>query len=400
MKKLYSILLSVAVAASSSIVSAQQLPNVGFESWKSKCDKTESLGSTEGMRVRPGVEPTDWNGSSVNQKVSGVTKEEKLIFKETSDVASGTVSAKMKNVYVGVNLVITKIGSVAPGFLTFGTPWVYAVSTVSKCDGGVYGGLSFTNKPDAITGKYKRTDTTGENSYIIVYLWNGTFVSKIGEKGDPTVKRDNEVRAIMGKVTPVSAGKLVAKCDYAFTTTNKEWQEITVPLEYEAGAGEPTMMNVIISGGNFWDRGKLKENTTLLADDVKFVYYSRLKDLKVDGVTIDGFASDKYSYDLPGELPTKEQIKVSVMGQSAVESIAIDKENITATITVTNVDADIDGQKSHTYVLKYENAGVENVEIDNNAPIEYYNLQGVKVANPENGVFIKVQGGKATKVIL
>ena len=43
--------------------------------------------------------------------------------------------------------------------------------------------------------------------------------------------------------------------------------------------------------------------------------------------------------------------------------------------------------------IKEVNAG-ENVEA------EYYNLQGVKVANPENGVFIKKQGGKTTKVIL
>ena len=34
------------------------------------------------------------------------------------------------------------------------------------------------------------------------------------------------------------------------------------------------------------------------------------------------------------------------------------------------------------------------------APVEYYNLQGVKVANPSNGIFIKKQGAKATKVIL
>lgn len=35
-----------------------------------------------------------------------------------------------------------------------------------------------------------------------------------------------------------------------------------------------------------------------------------------------------------------------------------------------------------------------------NAPVEYYNLLGVKVANPEKGIFIKKQGNKATKVIL
>ena len=42
---------------------------------------------------------------------------------------------------------------------------------------------------------------------------------------------------------------------------------------------------------------------------------------------------------------------------------------------------------------------IEEVATDN-APIEYYNLQGVKVANPENGIFIKKQGAKTTKVVL
>jgi hypothetical protein len=44
--------------------------------------------------------------------------------------------------------------------------------------------------------------------------------------------------------------------------------------------------------------------------------------------------------------------------------------------------------------------GVEAVVVDENAPTIYYNLQGVKVANPENGVFIKVQGNKASKVLV
>ena len=44
--------------------------------------------------------------------------------------------------------------------------------------------------------------------------------------------------------------------------------------------------------------------------------------------------------------------------------------------------------------------GVEKIEADNNAPVEYYNFQGIKVANPSNGVFIKVQGNKATKIIV
>ena len=35
-----------------------------------------------------------------------------------------------------------------------------------------------------------------------------------------------------------------------------------------------------------------------------------------------------------------------------------------------------------------------------NAPVRYYNLQGVEVANPSNGIFIRKQGGKVTKEVI
>lgn len=43
---------------------------------------------------------------------------------------------------------------------------------------------------------------------------------------------------------------------------------------------------------------------------------------------------------------------------------------------------------------------VSFVEINENAPVEYYNLQGVKVAEPSNGIFIRRQGSKTTKVAI
>ena len=46
-------------------------------------------------------------------------------------------------------------------------------------------------------------------------------------------------------------------------------------------------------------------------------------------------------------------------------------------------------------------AGVKNVEVnDADAPVVYYDLQGRKINNPSNGLFIRKQGSKATKVII
>ncbi|MDE6339452.1 MAG: hypothetical protein K2K97_06665 [Muribaculaceae bacterium] len=45
-------------------------------------------------------------------------------------------------------------------------------------------------------------------------------------------------------------------------------------------------------------------------------------------------------------------------------------------------------------------AGVADVMVDENAPVEYFNLQGVRVANPANGLYIVRQGNKVTKQII
>lgn len=64
-----------------------------------------------------------------------------------------------------------------------------------------------------------------------------------------------------------------------------------------------------------------------------------------------------------------------------------------------------DGSKSRAWELKNfkltgtNKSAVSNVEVEENVAPVYYNMQGVRVANPENGLYIVVKGNKATKVI-
>lgn len=71
--------------------------------------------------------------------------------------------------------------------------------------------------------------------------------------------------------------------------------------------------------------------------------------------------------------------------------IAADWTNVTVTVT-------IDGEKVKMVCTAGEGA-IEAIDADN-TPAIYFNLMGQRVANPENGVFVRVQNGKATKVIL
>lgn len=67
--------------------------------------------------------------------------------------------------------------------------------------------------------------------------------------------------------------------------------------------------------------------------------------------------------------------------------------------TAKNVTLDLN---NNIAISNYTNAaGVDSVEADDaDAPAVYYNLQGVRVANPENGIYIRVRNNKAEKVVL
>lgn len=345
---------------------AQQLPNVGFESWKTTCGTSRSI-SKDGKKVdvaRPGVEPSEWNGSNVDQLGQ---KKPDLVTKVVDN--SNTV-VQLKNIYIG--LPIPGLGSTAPGFMNFGTPWVYASTTIKDCDGGVFGGLSFNKKPDAIKGKYKRTDSNSEDSHIIAYLWNGTYTSKIGNVAQTVTEEQNDVdRVVLGKTTGLASGKLVASCDKAFSTTvNNDWETIVVPLDYVANVGNPTMMNVIISAGDYWNRSNLKKNTTLLVDDVDFVYYSTLTSLKAGSKTI-ALKDGVYNYTVAGKMPTEEEVVATCKSQFADAVVAVDAANYKVTVTVTNQGGkDVDGATQHVYTLQYtapvvkQYAGILNVDCD------------------------------------
>ena len=291
------ILLTALLAAGGLTASAQSLPNGDFQQWKTKCGKSDQTSINNfyesapfGLATRPGVEPQDWNGSNVNQTVFN---------QNASSDALVTCQKEGDNSYV--RLVCTKVGAKigqgptaieikaeAPAFINFGTPWVYAVSTKSKCDGGVYGGMPFSYKPDAIKGRYKRTPAAkAEKARIIAYLWSGTFKSSI-PSGKSTRMQDDVDRAIMGRVSGVTGdGKLVASCDYGFETTkNNDWEEIIVPIDYKRTDVVPTKMNVIISSDDYWNRANMVENSTLEVDDVQFVYYHALESITYKGKTI------------------------------------------------------------------------------------------------------------------
>lgn len=48
----------------------------------------------------------------------------------------------------------------------------------------------------------------------------------------------------------------------------------------------------------------------------------------------------------------------------------------------------------------FQQSGIGSIEADNAAEVEYFNLQGVRVEDPTNGLYIRRQGNKVSKVIV
>ena len=351
MRKIFTLLFLVSFA----FAQAQYyIPNSSFENWKGSCGSTYQTSSGGGMRQRPGDEPSDWEGSSINQKV-GLSASKILIEKSSYNGSA----VKMFNQFVGVG----SLGSNAPGFISFATPWVYAVSTVSKCDGGVYGGREFYGRPDAIKGKFNRTGGTGELAHIIVYTWTGTYKQKIASKTSGETLDDTD-RAIMFHGTSnepsgiTQNGNRVASCDFSFASTSG-WEEITVPLNYNNDE-RPQKVNVVLSSGDYWTRSSIQAGSVLEADDVQFLYYSELASLKFDGKNY--FSNGKTSYTIPAAYD-ESKLEITSNGKYAKIEKSYEATSKTLTITIKGDDFSVNNSSKHVYTVLFdENSSVVEPE--------------------------------------
>ncbi|MDE5790756.1 MAG: hypothetical protein K2H96_05965 [Muribaculaceae bacterium] len=82
------------------------------------------------------------------------------------------------------------------------------------------------------------------------------------------------------------------------------------------------------------------------------------------------------------------------------------EEEITGCIWLTTDyegEAYVEVSNDKTYVPEWAEgagSGVASIAADSNVAPKYFNLQGVQVANPENGLFIVVKGNKTSKVLV
>ena len=322
----------------------------GFNEWEN-CYPIESYETPGTTQV--GQQPVGWKASNVKQ--SAATKE--LVTRQTEGV---NVYASVKSDFVGM----FGIGANAPGYLTLGQPWAYALlqglGTIKEADGGTYGGISFTHLPDAVSFLYKSRhgdENATESFTAVAYLWSGTFKSmeKIGVAGGilggsiDAVEVADRDRAVLGMKEATAQGTLVASVVENFSDNADEWTEKVIEFDYKSDV-LPEKLNIILSSADYFgDRNSIGAGNTLDVDSVRLLYYSELATLTYDGQEVPVAAE----MDLSTVEYDESKLSCTLTGRGATLEKAYDESTGVLTLTVKGNDWTEENRNEHVYTVQF-----------------------------------------------
>ncbi len=347
MRKIYLSLITLAAASGLTTASAQ-LPNADFAKWVD-CVPWTSNGNTKAQ----GQTPENWTISNVIG-IAGMGATTVGSEAEGIDGGKAVTVANTSNPIMPTQIV--------PGYFTLGTTWSTSVMGKEN-DGGTFGGIKLTTRPDGVYFNYKRAVADGsvQMATVVAYVWTGTFTQKdvpanIVVAGNPQsvdmVNRDRNILGMEtakgGEVTKTEGAALIAKAIRPIDVVTDEWTGITIPLQYVSKA-QPEMFNVIFAANDYFTADKIDKGNSFTIAEPKLVYWSKLSDLTIGGQTVADFSDAVYAYHVD-VLPTVDQVNCEVMG-AAAEAVISEKDG-EIVITVTNADGtDEEGLSEHTYIL-------------------------------------------------
>lgn len=335
-------------------LTAQQINGTFDDAWEA-CETT-------------GQQPAGWKSANIDEM--GQVAE---LVRSTDGVSGNGVL--MTNEWVGMNLMGSSIGQNAPGYLSLGTPWNTAkisfgwgISITNK-DGGSYGGIDFTYRPDAVRFSYKRSHASGnqsETASVIACLWKGQYSSDVavGISTSPQtstmIDREKDVMGmITDGVTKSADAECIATINYSIEGDQADWKTLTIPFNYTSDA-TPEKINVIFSSADYFgDRDAIGAGNSLTIDDVELVYNSQLATLTYDGTAIPGFATDNYET-LDMSSVSYDASKLAYMSNGAGATVETNYDETTAllTLTVKGNDVSTNPSNTHTYTVQFKQPAV------------------------------------------
>lgn len=378
-----------------------------FEGTWEECIPWDTAGNTK----QSGKTPEGWCVSNVYTSIvkkAFVVGTRLDIYNDESDFA---VSLKNTD-YAGQKI---------PAYMTLGTSWATAVGADGHdADGGSFGGKDFTSRPDAISFDYMRDDSKGaENATIVAYLWKGkytqhkvpgnTALTSLWIKTDDMIDRDRNILGMPtdrgGDVTTENNATCIASFTHNITkSTDNKWESLTIPFEYKTN-DTPEKINIIFAATDYFNRSKIVSGNSLCVDNVKYVYYHSLSDIKLNGTTIDGFNENRTEYTVKGNMSDyKNALDCTTKSANSTKNVNWnDTENL-VTITVKGSNYAEDNESMTVYTIKFEGTGtgIHNVTSTstNSANGAIYDLSGRQLKTMQKGInIVRGKDGKMIKVM-
>lgn len=314
---------------------------------------------------------------------------------------------------------------VVPGYMTLGTSFASAsVSDLGKADGGTFGGVAFTGKPDAIQFDYSRSHTqAGDTLYaaevinseepatVVAYLWKGQYKQEAvpGETNfaDPsTVTMYGRERNILdiktttgGAATKSDDAACIAKVVKSITgNVEGKLETMVVPLDYGKYAGtdvQPDSLNIIFAASDYFgQRSKVGAGNALVVDNVKLLYYHDIKDASYNG---EGFEfGPSHAADFSTEAYVPANLQFTKVGQGATVEQSYNDETGVLTITVKGQDVRFNPESVTVYTIQFDavKTAIAGVKADAAAEVApaVYGIDGRRLAAPVKGA--NIIGGK------
>ncbi|WP_337628986.1 calycin-like domain-containing protein [Prevotella sp.] len=370
---------------------------------------------SEGNTKASGTQPKGWHISNVQTALGAVVAGAK------AEGSNGTtVAVKLTNQEMA--------GQMIPAYMSLGTPWATAETKGTKvrnADGGVFGGTTFTYRPDAISFDYQRDNSKRkENATAIAYLWNGTWTQTnvpgntavgVFSYGTATkVTMTNRDRNVLGNETSATLGdpathtadaKLIAKLEQSISESTKgTWKSMKIPFTYNDDTAVPEYINVIFAANDYFgDRNGIVAGNSLTIDNVKLVYYHALNSLTYNGNKVANFDEGTTEYTLNGKLAEDfDKVKFTIKGVGATYDVAKDEANNVATITVKGNDYDVNPSSKTVYTIKFDGTvGIHSITTStNSANGAIYDLSGRQLKTMQKGInIVRGKDGKMIKVM-
>lgn len=173
----------------------------------------------------------------------------------------------------------------------------------------------------------------------------------------------------------------------------EEWTKFTGEFSYTTDEA-PEVQYLLASATTNPVPGASKDDQLDL-DELRLIYYSTLKDLQIDGKTIEGFSPEKTEYTIESNnADLLNTITFEKKGVGASVEKNVDPINNVCTITVYGNDYDVNPANKTVYTVKLTHTtSIGSVSADNAANHKTYTLGGVRINKPTAGLYI-VDGKK------